>query len=159
MGGHVASGPVPTAITVGPWTGASGAEVLRAVALGYEVGGRLMTIFYRDRDYAVRRFYPTRSGPRRVPCRRCGLLLGVNREQMQVAICLAAYQAAGPDNMTKDPAHMGKTFQVGAANRNGVTAALLAQDGCHAPLDILDWMTQPVRRVLGAPGAGDDMLE
>jgi hypothetical protein len=43
---------------------------------------------------------------------------------------LAVYQAAGPDNMTKDPGHMGKTSQVAAANRNGLTAALLAQKGC-----------------------------
>src|SRR5262245_26090528 len=48
VGGHVAAGPVPTALTVGQWIGASGADVLRAVTLGYEVGGRLMTIFYRE---------------------------------------------------------------------------------------------------------------
>jgi len=59
VGGHVAAGPVPAALTVGQWIGASGADVLRAVALGYEVGGRLMTIFYRERDYTARRFYPT----------------------------------------------------------------------------------------------------
>ena len=59
VGGHVASGPVPTALTVGQWLGSTGAEVLRAVALGYEVGGRMMTIFYRERDYVARRFYPT----------------------------------------------------------------------------------------------------
>jgi 2-methylcitrate dehydratase PrpD len=40
--------------------------------------------------------------------------------------------------MTKDPGHMGKTFQVAAANRNGVTAALLARKGPFVPLDILD---------------------
>lgn len=159
VGGHVASGPVPTAITVGQWTGASGAEVLRAVALGYEVGGRLMTIFYRERDYAARRFYPTAVVATVSSAVAAALLLGVNREQMQVAMCLAAYQAAGPDNMTKDPAHMGKTFQVGAANRNGVTAALLAQDGCHAPLDILDGSHSLFDAYLGAPGAGDDMLK
>jgi 2-methylcitrate dehydratase PrpD len=77
---------------------------------------------------------------------------------MQVAMCLAAYQAAGPDNMTRDPAHMGKTFQVGAANRNGVTAALLAGDGCHAPLDILDGTHSLFDAYLGAPGAGEGML-
>src|SRR5689334_17332155 len=59
VGGHVAAGPVPTALTVGQWLGASGTAVLRAVVLGYEVGGRLMTIFYRERDYTARRFYPT----------------------------------------------------------------------------------------------------
>lgn len=159
VGGHVASGPVPTALTVGQWTGASGKDVLRAVALGYEVGGRLMTIFYRERDYTNRRFYPTSVVATVSSAVTAGLLLGIERERMQVAMCLAAYQAAGPDNMTKDPGHMGKTFQVAAANRNGVTAALLAGDGCHAPLDVLDGSRGLFDAYLGAPDAGAEILD
>ena len=159
VGGHVAAGPVPTALTVGQWTGASGKDVVRAVALGYEVGGRLMTIFYRERDYVARRFYPTAVVATISSAVTAALLLGVSREQMQVAMCLAAYQAAGPDNMTKDPGHMGKTFQVGAANRNGVTAAVLAHDGCHAPPDILDGSHSLFDAYLGAPEAGGEMLK
>lgn len=159
VGGHVASGPVPTALTVGQWIDAGGADVLRAVALGYEVGGRLMTIFYRERDYVARRFYPTAVVGALSSAATAGILLDLNRSQMQVAMCLAAYQAAGPDNMTKDPAHMGKTFQVGAANRNGVTAALLARDGCHAPLDILDGSHSLFDAYLGAPEAGAGLLD
>jgi len=159
VGGHVASGPVPTALTIGQWTGASGRDVLRAVVLGYEVGGRLMTIFYRERDYTARRFYPTAVVGAISSAVSAGVLLDLNREQMQVAMCLAAYQAAGPDNMTKDPAHMGKTFQVAAANRNGVTASLLAHDGCHAPLDILDGSHSLFDAYLGAPDAGAEMLK
>ena len=159
VGGHVASGPVPTALTVGQWTGASGKDVLRAVALGYEVGGRLMTIFYRERDYVARRFYPTAVVATISSATTAGILLDLDRERMQVAMCLAAYQAAGPDNMTKDPAHMGKTFQVAAANRNGVTAALLAREGCHAPLDILDGSHSLFDAYLGAPDAGAQLLQ
>lgn len=159
VGGHVASGPVPTALTVGQWLGSSGEEVLRAVALGYEAGGRMMTIFYRERDYVARRFYPTAVVGTMSSAVAAGVLLKLTPEQMQVALCLAAYQAAGPDNMTKDPAHMGKTFQVGAANRNGVTAALLAQEGCHAPLDILDGSHSFFDAYLSAPDAGADLLK
>ncbi len=159
VGGHVASGPVPTALTVGQWLGASGADMLRAVALGYEVGGRMMTIFYRERDYVARRFYPTAVVGTMSSAVAAGVLLKLTPRQMQVALCLAAYQAAGPDNMTKDPGHMGKTFQVGAANRNGVTAALLAQEGCHAPLDILDGSHSFFDAYLSAPDAGADLLQ
>lgn len=159
VGGHVASGAVPTALTVGQWLGSSGSDVLRAVALGYEVGGRMMTIFYRERDYVARRFYPTAVVGTMSSAVAAGVLLKLTPRQMQVALCLAAYQAAGPDNMTKDPAHMGKTFQVGAANRNGVTAALLAQEGCHAPLDILDGSHSFFDAYLGAPDAGADLLK
>jgi 2-methylcitrate dehydratase PrpD len=159
VGGHVASGPVPTALSVGQWIDAGGEDVLRAVALGYEVGGRLMTVFYRERDYVARRFYPTAVVGSISSAVTAGILLGLDRTQMQVAMCLAAYQAAGPDNMTRDPAHMGKTFQVGAANRNGVTAALLAGDGCHAPLDILDGSHSLFDAYLGAPDAGAGLLQ
>ena len=159
VGGHVASGPVPAALTVGQWINAGGSDVLRAVALGYEVGGRIMTVFYRERDYVARRFYPTAVVGSISSAVTAGILLDLTRTQMQVAMCLAAYQAAGPDNMTKDPAHMGKTFQVGAANRNGVTAALLARDGCHAPLDILDGSHSLFDAYLGAPDAGAGLLE
>ncbi len=159
VGGHVASAPVPSALAVGQWLNASGADVLRAVALGYEVGGRLMTIFYRERDYVARRFYPTAVVGAVSSAVSAGLLLNLTPRQMQVALCLAAYQAAGPDNMTKDPAHMGKTFQVGAANRNGVTAAILAEQGCHAPLDILDGSHGFLDAYLGAPDAGAGLLD
>src|SRR5205814_7426048 len=134
VGGHVAAGPVPTALAVGEWLNASGKDIIRAVTLGYEVGGRLMTIFYRERDYISRRFYHTAVAANLSSAVTAGVLLGLDRQALQVAMCLAGYQAAGPDNMTKDPVHMGKTFQVAAANRNGVTAALLAHKGCFAPL-------------------------
>jgi 2-methylcitrate dehydratase PrpD len=159
VGGHVAAGPVPTALTVGESIDASGRDVLRAVALGYEVGGRLMTIFYRERDYTKRRFYHTAVAANVSSAVSAGVLLGLDRQAMQVALCLAVYQAAGPDNMTKDPVHMGKTFQVAAANRNGVTAALLAQKGCFAPLDILDGTHGLFDAYLNNPQAGPELLE
>jgi 2-methylcitrate dehydratase PrpD len=159
VGGHVAAGPVPTALTVGQWLAAEGKAVLRAVVLGYEVGGRLMTIFYRERDYTARRFYPTAVVGTISSAVTAGVLLGLERERMQVAMCLAAYQAAGPDNMTRDPAHMGKTFQVAAANRNGVTAALLAGDCCHAPLEVLEGSRGLFDAYLGAPDAGAGILD
>jgi 2-methylcitrate dehydratase PrpD len=158
VGGHVAAGPVPTALTVGEWLNASGQEVVRAVALGYEVGGRLMTIFYRERDYTSRRFYHTAVAANMSSAVSAGVLLGLNRQALQVAMCLAAYQAAGPDNMTRDPVHMGKTFQVAAANRNGVTAALLARQGCFAPLDILDGTHGLFDAYLNNPEAGAGLL-
>lgn len=158
VGGHVAAGPVPAALTVGEWINASGKDVIRAVALGYEVGGRLMTIFYRERDYTSRRFYHTAVAANVSSAVAAGVLLGLDRQALQVAMCLATYQAAGPDNMTRDPVHMGKTFQVAAANRNGVTAALLARQGCFAPLDILDGTHGLFDAYLSKPEAGAELL-
>ncbi|HEV8519473.1 MAG TPA: MmgE/PrpD family protein [Burkholderiales bacterium] len=157
-GGHVAPGPVSTALAVGEWLGASGHDVVRAVVLGYEIGGRLMTIFYRERDYVSRRFYPTSVIASLSSAVTAGILLGLDARSLQVALGLAAYQAAGPDNMTKDPGHMGMTFQCAAANRNGVTAALLAHRGCHAPLDILDGALGFFDAYLGRPDIGAELL-
>ena len=159
VGGHVAAGPVPSALAIGESIGASGKEVLRAVVLGYEVGGRLMTIFYRERDYTKRRFYHTAVAANISSAVSAGILLGLDTRAMQVALCLATYQAAGPDNMTKDPVHMGKTFQVAAANRNGVTAALLAHKGCYAPTDILDGTHGLFDAYLNTPEAGPELLD
>ena len=158
-GGHVAPGPVSTALTVGEWLNASGRDVLRAVVLAYEVGGRLMTIFYRERDYITRRFYPTAVIANLTSAITAGLLLGLDARAMQAALGLAAYQAAGPDNMTKDSGHMGMTFQCAAANRNGVTAALLAHRGSHVPLDILDGSLGFFDTYLGKPDIGPELLD
>ncbi|MFQ5852992.1 MAG: MmgE/PrpD family protein [Candidatus Binatia bacterium] len=158
-GGHVAAGTVPTALVLGQWVGTSGMDVLRAVVLGYEVGGRLMTIFYRERDYLTRRFYHTAVAGALTSAVTAASLLGLDRQAIQVALGLAAYQAAGPDNMTKDPGHMGKTFQVAAANRNGVTAALLAQRGCSVPTDVLDGPLGFFDTFLGKPEVALEMVE
>jgi 2-methylcitrate dehydratase PrpD len=48
---------------------------------------------------------------------------------------------------------------VGAANRNGVTAALLVAEGCHAPLDILDGSHSFFDAYLNAPDAGADLVK
>ena len=158
-GGHVAAGPVPTALTIGQLINTTGKDLLRAVALGYEVGGRLMTIFYRERDYTTRRFYHTAVAGVVSSAVTASLLLGLDRQTLQVAIGLAAYQAAGPDNMTRDPGHMGKTFQVGAANRNGVTAALLAQKGCSVPSDSLEGPCGLLDTYLGNRETASELLQ
>jgi 2-methylcitrate dehydratase PrpD len=158
VGGHVAAGPVPTALAVGESIDASGKHVVRAVTLGYELGGRLMPIFYRERDYVTRRFYHTAIAANLSSAVAAGVLLGLDAQALQVALCLATYQAAGPDNMTQDPMHMGKTLQVAAANRNGVTAALLARAGCYAPLDILDGTHGLFDAYLGKPEASSELL-
>ena len=159
VGGHVAAGPVPAALAVGEWLNSSGKDVARAVALGYELGGRMMTIFYLQHDYISRRFYPTSVIGCLSSAVAAGVLLGFDPKKFQVAMGLAAYQAAGPDNMMHDTTHMGKTFQVAAACRNGVTAALLAHRGAHVPLDILDGALGLFDTYLGKPELGAGLLK
>ena len=158
VGGHVAAGPVPAALAIGELLGSSGKDIVRAVALGYELGGRMMTIFYQAHDYISRRFYPTAVIGCLSSAVSAGLLIGLDVKQLQIAMGLAAYQAAGPDNMMYDTGHFGKTFQVAAACRNGVTAALLAQRGAHVPLDILDGTLGLFDTYLNKPDLGAQLL-
>ena len=158
VGGHVASGPVPAALAVGEWLDSSGKDVVRAVTLGYELGGRMMTLFYRTHDYISRRFYPTAVIDCLSSAVAAGTLLGFDQRKLQVAMGLGAYQAAGPDNMMNDTGHLGKTFQVAAACRNGLTAALLARRGAHVPLDILDGSLGLFDTYLGKPEIGMELL-
>ncbi|MGH7846583.1 MAG: MmgE/PrpD family protein, partial [Candidatus Binatia bacterium] len=119
---------------------------------------RLMTILYRERDYVARRFYHTAVAGALSSAATAALLLGLEPRAIQTSLGLAAYQAAGPDNMTKDPGHMGKTFQVAAANRNGVTAALLARKGCYVTPDILDGQFSFFDAFLGTPGVSGELI-
>src|SRR5262249_15544564 len=109
--------------------------------------------------YITRRFYPTSVIANLTSAITAGLLLGLGPKKMQAALGLAAYQAAGPDNMTKDSGHMGMTFQCAAANRNGVTAALLAHKGSDVPLDILDGALGFFDTYLGKPDIGPELLD
>ncbi len=151
-GGHIAALTVPTALAVGEWANASGKDIIRAVALGYEVGGRLITMLYRERDYIARRFNHGVSAGSLSSAVTAGVLLGLDRQALQVALGLATYQAGCPDNLIRDPTHMAKTFLIGTAHRNGVTAALLARQGCFVPLDILDGTLGFFDAFLNMPG-------
>jgi len=115
-------------------------------------------VFYQEHDYISRRFYPTAVIGCVTSAVTAGLLLGLDVRQLQVAMGLGAYQAAGPDNMMHDTGHFGKTFQVAAACRNGVTAALLAQRGAHVPLDVLDGSLGLFDTYLGKAELGAKLL-
>lgn len=158
VGGHVASAPVPAALAIGELLNSSGKDIARAVALGYELGGRMMTLFYLEHDYISRRFYPTAVIGCVSSAVTAGLLLGLDPKKLQIAMGLAVYQAAGPDNMMYDTGHFGKTFQVAAACRNGVTAALFAHRGAHVPLDILDGKLGLFDTYLQNPDLGAKLL-
>ncbi len=137
LGGyHFASTIVPAAISVGQYVGTSGKELVRAIALGSEVT-ILINRLQRDvLEHSERRFWFS-TGCTMGAAVVASLLLNLDAEQMEYALGLAAYQAAGMVPPMSDPTHQSKSLQLGIAAQGGVTAALLAQSGCHSPPEIL----------------------
>jgi len=124
-GGHVAAGTV-LPLTVGEWVGRERKRFPLCVALGYEVGGRLMTILYRERDYVAAALSTSVAGASFRGNRLC--FWSRSTLDSDGAWLAATRRGSGQHDQRSGP--HGKTFQVAAANRNGVTAALLARKGC-----------------------------
>jgi 2-methylcitrate dehydratase PrpD len=65
-------------------------------------------------------------------------VLGLGEERMLSALGLAGCQASGLLAWVTEPAQFSKSFQIGAASRNGVAAALLAEASFIGPPHILE---------------------
>jgi len=132
--GHYAASAVPAVLTVGQYVGASGQQLVRALALGSEVAARLQSIIYQYRPDTP--FYATVSGALGVTV-NAGLLLGLDSDQMEHAIGLAASGACGLTSHHREELHQTKSLDRGRAVMAGVLSALLAQRGFHGPKEVL----------------------
>ena len=132
--GHYAASAVPTVLSMGQSLGASGGEVVRGLVLGAEVAARLQSIIFK---YASRDiFYASISGA--LGCAvNAGALLGLNAEQLEHALGLAASGASGLTSHHLEEHHQTKSLQRGRAAEVGVISALLASQGVHGPREIL----------------------
>lgn len=128
--GHVSTAIVPAALAVAETAGSSGAELVTALALGYEVTNRLTRVYgdnlagpyafgyHKPSVYAV--FGATAAAAR---------LLGLDAERTGRAFGIAASQAGG---LRVNFGTMTKPMHAGNSNRTGVEAALLAGAGFTA---------------------------
>ncbi len=135
---------MPSALAVAEAVGASGAQLLEALVVGLEVGGRI--------GGAIRRF--GRGGANRgqvlvrghahnaiAGAAAAGRLLRLTPDQMHHAFGIAGYAATVPslNKFQRSPyAPMTKYDHLGAMSRNGVEAALLAQRGFTGDLEVLE---------------------
>ena len=132
--GHYAASAVPTVLSVGQALGSSGREVVRALVLGSEVAARLQTIIFK---YAARDiFYASITGA--LGCAvNAGVLLGLDADQLENALGLAASGASGLTSHHFEENHQTKSLQRGRAAEVGVMSALLASQGVLGPKEIL----------------------
>lgn len=143
-GNHISTCVLPAALAVGEARGASGAELLQAYILGYEVAGRLGMVPSDEVVGGMRLgYHPTPL----LAVFGAGVagakLLGLDVDQARCTLGLIGSEGGG---MRKQAGTMGKAFQAGHASRNGVVAALLASKGMTADPDVLE----------GVPGTGHD---
>jgi 2-methylcitrate dehydratase PrpD len=88
-----------------------------------------------------------------------GLLLGLDAEQMEDALGLAASGACGLSSHHLEELHQIKSLNHGRAAEAGVLSALLAQQGFHGPREVLTIENGFFDAFLGLPEAGNDVLE
>jgi 2-methylcitrate dehydratase PrpD len=131
--GHPSVPILPAVVAVAEELGSSGADTLRAFVAGYDaaafVGSIVMPSHY-DKG-----FHSTATIGSFGAAVGAGLLLGLDEQQMRVALGLAGTQAAGLKCMFGT---MAKPFHAGRAAANGVIAARLARAGFTANPDVIE---------------------
>ena len=135
---HPGCSIVPAAMAAGERFGASGERMLRAVALGYDVGTRVtMTLGALAYQMETHRSAHSIAG-NFGSAAAAACMAGLNAQQMRWILDYASQQAAGIAAWQRDTDHIEKALVfAGWPARNGVTAALLIQIGGTGVEDIL----------------------
>ncbi len=135
---HPGCATIPAALAAGEQFGIDGTRLLRAIALGYDVGTRVTLAFGGPRFQTdTHRDSHATAG---VFCAAAAAASAakLNSQQMRWVLDYTAQQTAGIAAWKRDLEHIEKSFVfAGMPARNGVTAALLVQSGWTGVNDIL----------------------
>jgi 2-methylcitrate dehydratase PrpD len=126
----------PAVLAVAQQTAARPAEVLHAAIAGYGVMCHVARVLGGAAAYA-RGFHPTGVCGVFGAAVGAGVLLGLDEQQMQHALGIAATGAAGSMEYLTDGAHT-KRLNPGLAAANGILAARLASAGFRGPVQALE---------------------
>src|SRR5438874_2038589 len=127
---HPGCAVVPAALAAGEQFGITGLRFLRAVALGYDIGPRvMMTLGGLPFQMETHRSAHSIGGVFGAAA-AAGCAAGLNAQQMRWLLDYAAQQASGIAAWQRDTEHVEKSLVFGGMPaRNGVSAALLIQLG------------------------------
>lgn len=131
---HPGSPTVGAVLAAAELAGASGADLLRAVAVGYEIGDRIAAAM-QPAHYAY--WHTTGTVGTIGAAAGVAELLRLDVEQFAHALATATTMAAGLQQAFRSDA-MSKPLHAGHAAEQGVLAALLAAKGFTGALDVLD---------------------
>jgi 2-methylcitrate dehydratase PrpD len=134
---HPGCGIVPAALAMAEAEEASGEALLRAVALGYDVGCRLTMSLdayqFREDGHSTHSF-----GPMFGAAAAAGALAGLDASQTRYLLSYTAQQASGISCWMRDEEHIEKAFDFGGMPaRNGVAAAAMVAHGFTGVEDAL----------------------
>jgi 2-methylcitrate dehydratase PrpD len=134
---HPGCGIVPAALAMAEREAASGEALLRAVALGYDVGCRLTMALdayqFREDGHSTHSF-----GPMFGAAAAAAAIARFDERQVRHCLSYTAQQAAGISCWMRDEEHIEKAFDFGGMPaRNGVAAALMVKHGFTGVEDAL----------------------
>src|SRR6202795_1217442 len=135
---HPGSHVVPAALAMAEREGGSGAELLRAVTLGYDVCCRFLMALGPD---LVRGTHRSAEGVGSTfsSVAAAASLARLDEAGMRYALSYAAQQVSGLWSWTSDTEHVEKAFDfAGMGARNGVTAVTMVQAGLTGVRDVMD---------------------
>jgi 2-methylcitrate dehydratase PrpD len=126
---HPGCGIVPAALAMAERERRNGAALLRAVALGYDIGCRLTQSLdayqFREDGHSTHSF-----GPMFGAAAAAGALAGLRERQVRHLLSFTAQQASGISCWMRDGEHVEKAFDFGGMPaRNGVAAATMVAHG------------------------------
>ena len=137
VGGHPGASIVHAAVAMAERQRASGAELINAVVLGYDVGVRLLHacggVFVAKSRFKLHGDLLYALGATAAACR----LLGLDAARHCHAWALATFQANGLVALFAERRHISKAFCNGQYATAGVSAALMAGAGLEGHDDIL----------------------
>jgi 2-methylcitrate dehydratase PrpD len=135
---HPGCSVVPAALALAESGNRSGAELMRAVALGYDMACRLLMALQPD---LVRASHRSAEGTAATfgAVSAAAALARLNERETRFAISYAAQQESGLWSWVKDQDHIEKAFDfAGMGARNGVQAVTMVQSGMTGVADVLD---------------------
>jgi len=126
---HPGCGIVPAALAMAEREARNGTALLRAVALGYDVGTRLTMALhayeFKEDGHSSHSF-----GPMFGAAAAASAMCGLNQRQVRHALSFTAQQAAGISCWARDADHIEKAFDFGGMPaRNGTAAAAMVAHG------------------------------
>ena len=135
---HPGCAVVPAALAMGERTKASGQDLIRAVALGYDLCCRWLMALGPNHVRATHRSAEGVSATMGAAA-AAAAMARLNEKGMRYALSYAIQQVSGVWSWERDVEHIEKAFDfAGMGARNGVTAALMVQLGCTGVEDVLE---------------------
>ncbi len=135
---HPGCAAVPAALAVGERENASGQELLRAVALGYDLCCRWLQALGPNHVRATHRSAEGVSATMAAAAAAASMAK-LDEKAMRYALSYAVQQVSGVWSWERDVEHVEKAFDfAGMGARNGVTAAVMAQAGFTGVPDVLE---------------------